>query len=209
MVEQGSPRVRVPPWTWAFVAACVAIPVVALGGLIPSVIGTASATLCYAIAHDPDGKRSPKQSALLCAGITLLAWASFGVVARIVLWGDHSSSRSSTSGNKHRVVREQGKVVYDSRLPSKPKRPLAEVEEEERRKIYALVLRSSDKVNAKEAELEGTLADGGLTLRLESDLEKLRGQHEEHLEYVRDRFRLSLADLEALLEEGREGDWGD
>ena len=202
-----SHEVRVPAWTWGFVALCAAVPVVALGGLIPSVIGGVGATLCYAINHDTGGKRTIRQRVVLCSVVSLLAWAAFGGLAWAVLSHAHAArtkggAKSASSGGSYRVVRENGKVVYDSRLPSPAKRALAGRPTEERQKIYAVATRGWDALDEKYDELDARKAEGALTLRLESEIDRLERKQQKHLAYVRDRFGLSEADLDTLLDEG-------
>lgn len=206
--DTGQPeKIRVPAWTWAFVVACALIPAVSLGGLVPSLIGGLSLTACYAIGHDPQKKLATKQKLLLSIAVTVVAWGLFGGVAWIFRKGRTTHSKSSSGNSKHRVVRVKGKVVYDSRRPSEPKRPLSEVGLAERQQIYVLAQRYRSEVAEKEAEIEER--EGVMTLSLESKLKKLVKKRREQLEYVCDRFRLSEDDLALLIEEGDEAEWSE
>lgn len=64
-----------PKWAWVFIVACLAIPVVAVGGAIPVVIGMLGAFTCRGIAVDDD--RSTAVNVGLSLGVTVLAWAVF------------------------------------------------------------------------------------------------------------------------------------
>jgi hypothetical protein len=68
----------VPKWAWIFIAACFAIPVVALGGALPVLIGVGGAYLCVVIARRP-GMRAAV-SIGLAAGVTVVSWALFILV---------------------------------------------------------------------------------------------------------------------------------
>jgi hypothetical protein len=71
-----------PGWAWGFVAACVAIPVVTLGGAIPGALGAGSAALCHGLARDP--KRPEQHRVLLCGLVTVVAWGAFGALLAAV-----------------------------------------------------------------------------------------------------------------------------
>lgn len=208
--QPGKLALKVPFWTWFFVIACAAIPGYSLGGILPSLIGGLGLTACYAVCHEHKGARLKTwQQLLACAGITALAWALFGGLVWVVGSGAPRGRARTSSRSKYRVVREGGVVVYDSRLQSPAKRPLAEVDEAERRKIYRLALRGRAALEDAEAALNEAEAEGGLSLALEGKLEKRREAWEDQLEYVCDRFGLSRDDLRELLEQGDDEAWAD
>ena len=47
-----APKAKAPLWAWVFVAACVLIPLLSLGGAIPGAIGGGGAYACHAVARD-------------------------------------------------------------------------------------------------------------------------------------------------------------
>lgn len=65
---------KMPNWAWVFILACAAIPILALGGALPIVIGIFGAMSCRSIAMNE--KRSTAVNVGLCAGVAILAWAS-------------------------------------------------------------------------------------------------------------------------------------
>jgi hypothetical protein len=67
-----------PGWAWPFVLACVAIPVVTLGGAIPAALGFGSASLCAGMSRR-DGSIALRVA--VCAAIALGAW---GVLAGVI-----------------------------------------------------------------------------------------------------------------------------
>lgn len=67
-----------PGWSWAFIIACGLIPVVALGGAIPAVLGIGGAFACTAIARNKS--KSTGTRIALCVGVTVLVWILFGVM---------------------------------------------------------------------------------------------------------------------------------
>jgi Fas apoptotic inhibitory molecule (FAIM1) len=68
----------IPIWAWAFVVACAIIPVVALGGCLPILIGIGGAAGCVTLARDP--KRALGMRLALCSGIVVLCWGAFIVL---------------------------------------------------------------------------------------------------------------------------------
>jgi hypothetical protein len=77
MMEQ-TDRMPIPVWVWPFVVACVAIPVLALGGAIPGAIGGGGAFGCVSVARDPE--KSLQVRVGICAAITVGCWFLFIVV---------------------------------------------------------------------------------------------------------------------------------
>jgi len=74
-IEQGAKPAQMPKWAWAFIAACVAIPVVSLGGAIPAGIGAGGAVACAAIAKD--SSKTKKKRIVMCLGVTAICWVLF------------------------------------------------------------------------------------------------------------------------------------
>jgi hypothetical protein len=71
-----------PPWAWPFVVACFAIPVVTLGGALPTGIGFGAASGCAQVSKKADWETPAR--VLACAGIAAAAWILvFGLLAAI------------------------------------------------------------------------------------------------------------------------------
>ncbi|MEL6310435.1 MAG: hypothetical protein AAFR81_18735 [Chloroflexota bacterium] len=69
-------KLPTPWWGWLFIVVCVAIPVIAVGGAIPSAIGAGAAAGCYSVSKNPEMSATTRMGA--CLGITVIAWALFG-----------------------------------------------------------------------------------------------------------------------------------
>ncbi len=64
-----------PGWVWGFVAACVLIPIISLGGFVPIGLAASGSLLCYNFS-----KRAGYDTAsriVGCLMITLLVWGTF------------------------------------------------------------------------------------------------------------------------------------
>lgn len=83
--QAGVKSIRMPFWAWAFIAVCVAIPVFALGGLIPTGIGIGGAIGCAIIARD--SSKTVKTRVAICFSITVICWVLvISLALTIILW---------------------------------------------------------------------------------------------------------------------------
>lgn len=69
--------VPLPPWGYAFVGACVLIPILSRGGAIPGALGAGAAAGCVSVLQGPG---STGMKAAKCAGITVVAYVLFGAL---------------------------------------------------------------------------------------------------------------------------------
>ena len=65
----------IPFWAWLFVLACGIIPVLTLGGAIPTMIGLGGAAGCVAVSRDVS--KPALLRVLFCVGITIACWILF------------------------------------------------------------------------------------------------------------------------------------
>ncbi|MEZ6242998.1 MAG: hypothetical protein R3B57_08145 [Phycisphaerales bacterium] len=79
-VKIGKPKP--PAWSWVFIGMCVLIPIVALGGLIPILIGIGGASGVAAVARMEGMALGIRIG--LCAGIAGTAWVVFIVFAVLI-----------------------------------------------------------------------------------------------------------------------------
>ncbi len=68
----------VPSWVWAFVVACAIIPIISLGGAIPTMIGFVGAGYCYSFSQDTSKKMATH--IFMCFGVTVISWSLFTVL---------------------------------------------------------------------------------------------------------------------------------
>ncbi|HVF51879.1 MAG TPA: hypothetical protein VNA19_17475 [Pyrinomonadaceae bacterium] len=76
-----------PYWAYAFMVACILIPVVSLGGAISGGIGAGGAATCRAIANNPAISKTSR--IMLCLAATFLCWTLFLFVMFVIFrtWG--------------------------------------------------------------------------------------------------------------------------
>jgi hypothetical protein len=83
--EVAAPPMPTPWWAWAFVVACILIPVVSLGGAIPGGLGAGGAAACYGVAGN-DNWEAPTRI-VACVIITLLCWILFLMLGALIAGG--------------------------------------------------------------------------------------------------------------------------
>jgi hypothetical protein len=64
--------VDMPLWGWLFVAACLVMPLAGVGWVVALLVGPVTAVMVYRTARD--GYQPTRLRALLCGGLTILAW---------------------------------------------------------------------------------------------------------------------------------------
>ncbi len=69
---------KVPWWSWVFAVLCIFIPIVAMGGGLPFLIGFGGAMVCVRTSVNPKMKTIGK--VLLSLGVVILAWILFAVL---------------------------------------------------------------------------------------------------------------------------------
>jgi hypothetical protein len=74
----GSDGVPIPRWAYAFFALSALIPIVALGGALPALLGSLGVLVCGGVAKDES--KSTTARVAICAAVTLFAWAAFGLL---------------------------------------------------------------------------------------------------------------------------------
>jgi hypothetical protein len=82
------PLAPAPKWAWLFIAACIGLPIVTFGGLVPALFGVAGAIACLAIARNP--RRPIVSQITLSIGVVVLCWALGG----LTVWGTQQLAAS-------------------------------------------------------------------------------------------------------------------
>jgi len=73
----------IPRWAWALVAACIAIPVISLGGALPTGIAFGASAAIISYSKKPDVTTTKRLA--VCAGILGVAWTLFLLTILLVL----------------------------------------------------------------------------------------------------------------------------
>jgi hypothetical protein len=77
------PATKTPPWwAWLFAAVCGAVPIVALGGWVPAMIGVCGATGCIRVGTRL--RHSPLAGFILCLLMSIASWTLFGLLILVI-----------------------------------------------------------------------------------------------------------------------------
>ena len=76
------PLKSMPWWTWIFMASCIAIPIVSLGGALPVLFALLGTIWCVRVSTSP--KMNTIMKVLCCFGISALAWGLIGVLKLVM-----------------------------------------------------------------------------------------------------------------------------
>jgi hypothetical protein len=77
------PLKGIPWWTWIFVIACLAVPIIASGGAFPAVLAVLGIIWCIRVAISPDLKTPIK--VICCLGVTGLVYGLFWILITLVV----------------------------------------------------------------------------------------------------------------------------
>ena len=104
----GSAADPIPNWAWPFIVACVAIPVISLGGALPAVIAALGVSGVLSVART--SRWSAAKRAGACVLITLACWGAFGLLIT-ALRGNQNTSMLFMSSSREKLL-EQIEATY-------------------------------------------------------------------------------------------------
>jgi hypothetical protein len=78
------PFEKIPVWTWVFIIASMAIPIINVGGLIPAALGILGSVYCIRIGVSPYMKTGMK--VLASFGVVLIAWLLYFIFAIYIVF---------------------------------------------------------------------------------------------------------------------------
>src|SRR5512143_864791 len=116
-IESGrpvTPHVPLPTWSWPFIAACLLIPFVTLGGTLPTAIGFGGAAICFGIARDP--ARPKNQQIAWLSGLIVLCWG--GLIGLLIATPNARTIFASTQPGWQ--LYSSGAGAYSILMPGKP-----------------------------------------------------------------------------------------
>ncbi len=170
-----------PTWAWILVGACVLIPITAIGGLVPSLLGAGGAISVLKLARDdayPPGKRL-----MLSFSMTVFVWCLF----------------VGFSWAMHEVVSSPDKQVnvHEKNLDDEGVRQ--EIFKTATRSLFAM-----DETRERIAELRREGKDTSFfRKRLARQEERTAGDREFAAKF----HRVSLVEVEQIVAEGLAEDW--
>ena len=189
----------IPWWAWAFAAACIAIPIVAIGGAIPGALGAGGAGACVAIARN--SKKSVGARLALCAVVTLVCWGAFGGLAWNV-FNRTESKKANTSTSYESKVSHTTTTIH-----GQPKEALNLDDEEARRELYRYAAKYWHQIQDRQQERNKLVLQGKNTDFIDTSIARLEGYHDKRTTYCCERRGINRAQLESILAEGDREGW--
>lgn len=77
------PLESMPWWTWVFIIACAAVPIISLGGALPVMFSLSCAAGCVKVSVMPNMSEILK--VMCCFAISALDWVMLGVLLLVVM----------------------------------------------------------------------------------------------------------------------------
>lgn len=182
-------KLSIPPWAWAFAAACIAIPIVAIGGLIPGALGGGGAAACVAISR---ADKPAWVRASLCTGLTAACWGLFAMLVVFVAGFTNDSSANAASKSAAQQHETRRTDLDD---------------EDTRRKIYARATRMLPKIAEAEDQLVERRREGRSTDFHKSRIAHLETMRDKQQEFALGFFDITEDELEEIIDEGHEAGW--
>lgn len=66
------PQLPLPGWAWVFIVACGIIPILTIGGAIPTILGVGGAFYCASVSRDSSKKTGTRVA--VCLGTAIACW---------------------------------------------------------------------------------------------------------------------------------------
>ena len=205
MSDQKVKKLPLPRWAWLFAAACFAIPVLAIGGAIPTVIGVGGAIYCMAVARET--RNTKRRKLVHCAAVTAVCWVLFlavaGGVALIqtrfpgLTQTKHSRPVSGTQNADPSSIGQQTPGLQETVL----------TDEAQRREIYAKAVRMRKHLELAIAR-KSDRRDRGLDTKIsDRQIEHVREMHEKRLEFMARFYKITREQMDEIIAEGDRERW--
>lgn len=205
MPDQKVKKPAIPRWVWPFAAACASIPVLAIGGAIPTAIGVGGAFYCIAVARET--KKTTRRKLVHCAAATVACWALFLAVAGGVallqtrfpalIQSRHSRPVTGTQNADPSSIGQQTPDLQQTIL----------TDETQRREIYAKAVRMRRQLELAIARKEERRERGLNTDVSDQQIAHIRDLHEKRLEFMTRFYKISREYLDEIIAEGDRKRW--
>jgi hypothetical protein len=205
MSDQKAKKPPLPRWAWLFAAACLAIPVLAIGGAIPTAIGVGGAFYCMAVVRATG--RPTRHKLVHCAAVTAACWVLFlagaGGVALIqtrfpgLMQTKHTRPMSGTQNADPSSMGQQTPGLQETVL----------TDEAQRREIYAKAVRMRKHLELAIAR-KSDRRDRGLDTKIsDRQIEHVREMHEKRLEFMTRFYKITREQMNEIIAEGDRARW--
>jgi hypothetical protein len=191
----------IPLWAWPFAAACIAIPIVAIGGAIPTAIGAGGAFYCIAVARKAG--KTTRRKLVHCVAVSAACWVLFLAVAGGVALIQNRFPGLTNSEHFHTQKADPSGI--GEQTPDRQEIVLND--EAQRREIYAKAVRMRKHLELAVARREERRERGLDTEVSDKQIEHIKGMHEKRLEFMTRFYRISRQQLDDIIAEGDRKRW--
>ena len=207
MSRQDNPKTPLPIWVWPFAVTCFAIPVISVGGAIPTGLGVGAGFYCLAVARE--GNKSTHRKLFHCGTAMATAWTLFLVVAggAAVLQDKVFSPEAAQHHEEH--FADTGEVAPNTiRTASAPGNSggKALLDDSTQREIYAKAVSMRDDIERAE-QREREFRAKGMGEVAHKQVEHIKGMHESRQEFFADFYEISRAELDEIVARGDRENW--
>lgn len=196
-------RGPIPKWAWIFASACFAIPVVALGGLIPGALGGVAGGLCLDIARKTG--TTVRTRAIRCGAVVAASWIAFLIFAGLFHNLFASKGDDGVTVTSKTLDSSGREVVTVTRQARSAQTDLGD--EAVRRQIYAKATRMRGSFEDAKDRLSDARASGQDTKFEETQLAHIQEMYQFDLQFTMKFHRISQEQLDAVLAEGDRAGW--
>ncbi len=201
MSSETPKKAPIPPWAWPFAIVCFAIPVVAIGGAIPTGLGIAGGLYCLAVARRLE--KTEKHRVIHCVAATAICWSLFAALAVGVAT---LRTKSRASSSSHAQARDGMPSELTSVSAGASEQDVL-ADEDSRREIYAMAVRMREpleRAEARKVERRRRGLDVGIS---DKQIDHIERMHENHLDFATRFYKITREELDAVIVEGDRKRW--
>ena len=200
MEKQEARKRAIPRWVWLFAILCFAIPVIAIGGAIPTALGVGGGMYCIAVSRQ--SKKSLPRKLIHCMAMTTACWTLFMILAGGVAVFRQRFPDLMASKPAMRVENTQKAISSGIDDLTKKAEESIMSSEEARREIYAAALSMRDDIE------RATDRKRGLDTEVaEKQIEHIKKMHENRLEFATKFHKITREQLDEIIAEGDRKGW--
>jgi len=204
--------------------ACLAIPMIALGGAIPGALGVGGGLYCLAVSRE--AKRTTRQRLIHCSSAVAVSWilflALFGGVAILTLISPNeaepraerkstirpieSKSTSRAADPAEFADANEASRIQTTSLPGHEPEADA-LDKITRRKIYARATSLLDDIESAKQRKRKVGSEGLKGEVARTQLEHIQGMHESRQDFTENFYKITRSELDEIIDEGDRKRW--
>ena len=204
---QNHPKASLPIWVWPFAVTCFAIPVISVGGAIPTGLGVGAGFYCLAVARE--GNKTTHRKLFHCGAAMAAAWTLFLVVAGgAAVLQDKVFSPKAAQHHEEQFADTDGVAPNTTRTASvrENSSESASPGDAKQREIYAKAVSMRDDIKDAE-QRERDFRAKGMGEVAHKQVVHIKGMHESRQEFYAEFYDISRAELDEIIARGDRENW--